>query len=312
MLRIKVYLIAVVAFRVGFAAGQTTPARATVDPSDPTKWRPIVSPAERETLGLTDVSGRKPSERIDPAIRAELEAKKSRVAPPGVPFPRWSYVEVQFRHRQAGKPNSEENKKLIRAEQNAILNSLSAAHFALCWRARTLPGFVGYIDQEGLDKLEQRRDVTAVILDPKAIPDAPTIICEHMLNPETAGRFGTEPGVKEGRIDADVYRALAQSENGYVFVIVGLNTKSLPAPADDQRGRAIESATGEADVDAAQTRVLSMLSPADFMVRNRDLGPGLTGFATREGLLNLIDHPNVNGIELERVIRIPNDMRTKP
>ena len=311
-----IVLAATVAATLAYAQGrQDVPGRMPVrDPSDPTRSRAVVSSEEREQLGLTDIKKCRLEGKLDTKIKEELDRKRSQAALPGMQFPEMCYVEVQFQRSPSGAPDSAANKKLVREGQEGVLGDLTAAEFHLWWRAERFPGFVGYVGQEGLEKLRQHRGVVAVVLDSKPIPERPPVIYRHMLDSSTEGMFGEESGVKEGQVEADVYRALAQSTDGYAWVVVTLKGSVLPEQAEENPEMARRSAARESRVRACQLEVLSSVTPLEFRVgvrSNRSLW--FAGFVTRDGLKKLIAQQGVDRIGLDEVEQLPGaPKRTTP
>lgn len=286
------------------------------DPNDPEKTRSTISRDEREKLGLTPKTW---TGVVPPEVYATLDRLNQTVASlkdrlqkgrdvqafdalRRIRFEGMVYVQVQLKHDPKGKPDSEENKAAIRDVQRRVLASLKASEFHVPYLFEKAPGLTGYVTKEGLDKLAKKPDVAGVCLDDKPLPKKGKIIVKDSLPPAKPGEAANEPGVAEGIVDPDVYRAFDLSDR--VDVIVSLRAESLPElggnTLSDMRARWELHKQVEKQL---RERVLSAMTADGFWVSTL-LGPGMSGCITREGLQDLRQHPAVQRIYLQEFLRL--------
>ena len=278
----------------------------TADPNDPEKTRPIIPREEREKLGLTPHTW---AGVLHPDSYATLDRLNKTVASLKdrlrkgrdvqafdalwrIRFQGMVYVQVQLKEREA---------------QHRVLASLKASEFHVRQLFDGSAGFVGYVTKEGLDKLAKNPDVTGVCLDDKPLPEKGKTIYTNDLPPSKPGEAANEPGVAEGKVDPDVYRAFALGDR--IDVSVNLSDKSLPSPGGNTLSemRARNELREQAERQL-QDRVLSTVSADDFWLWVR-LGPGVSGYITKEGLQKLWKHPDVRRIYVRQLIPIPENNR---
>jgi hypothetical protein len=287
-----------------FAAGPPAPSRqkATYDPNDPEKTRPIVSREDREKLGLTPRAWTgvvQPEvhttlDRLNKTVeglKERLRLKKGRDlqafdALERIQFEGMVYVQVQVKDRPA---------------QRRVLASLNASEFHRPFLFENSAGFTGYVTKDGVDKLAKSPDVVGVCLDDKPLPERPKPLYKNDLPPAGPGdASATKPGVAEMKVDPDVYRAFDVSDR--VFVIVSLHAKSIPPGTDVPsemwtRGEMVDKAAKQ-----LQDRVLSTLSAEEFWLSTREHGgAGFCGFISKEGFDKLRRHAEVQRIYLDEL-----------
>lgn len=272
------------------------------DPNDPHKTRATVSPQERERMGLTPKSW---SGVVHPDVNPALEQMGRTVAELRervrrerdvqafdalwqIQYPGTVYVEVQLTGCDA---------------QQRVLASLTAAEFHVVQAFDGIAGLVGYASRDALQKLGSNPDVRGVCIDDKPVPvGGPTRhITKDNLPPAEVGEADNEPGVREGRVDPDVYRALALTDR--VNVQISLHADSLPELiAEGPEMSARNEQRNDAERALAK-RVLDAITADDLWLSSR-LGTAMSGGLTREGVQKLLQNPAVQRIYLPGRIRI--------
>jgi len=112
-------------------------------------------------------------------------------------FPGMVYVQVQVKDIDA---------------QRRVLATLKASEFHDPYLFEKAAGFTGYATKEALDKIAKNPDVVGLCLDDKPFAEPLKTIYKNDLPPAEPGdASATKPGVAEGIVDADVYRALDRS-----------------------------------------------------------------------------------------------------
>ncbi len=268
------------------------------DPNDPQKMRETVSPERREQLGLAphtwagvvhpDVY---PTlERLNRTIE-DLKKKNSVEAVQalfGVQHEGTVYVELRFKDKAA---------------QERVLARRNASELHVRQLFRLSAGLVGYVTKEGLDNLSTDSDVVAVRLDGKPLPKEEKTIYKNDLPPAGSADAANEPGVAEGRVDPDVYRALVISDR--VRVAVSLHGADLLPPLADtpfELGDRLDQR--EQAARKLQDRVLAGVTAGQFWLSSRDRGgAGFWGRVNREGVEALQLHPEVKRIQLQQLHR---------
>lgn len=280
---------------VTFAA-PPPPAREqlTADPNDPTKTRRIVSRDEREALGLRPHTW---ADVVDPEVYTRLDRLKETVANlrdrlnenkndqafdllHKIRFEDAVYVQVRVKGANA---------------QRRVLASLKASEFRAPYVFDDSAGLTGYVTKEGAEKLAKHPDVLGVCLDDQPLVQRGKVVTKDDLPPETGPRTSTQPGVAEGKVDPDVYRALDLAER--VYVTIHLRADSLPRLT----GRA-QVVQRERAIRQIQDRILSSGITADeFWVWGRSgLTSALSGHVTREGLEKLLKEADIGRIYLQQ------------
>ncbi len=170
----------------------------TYDPNHYGKLRIGVPMAERDSLGLALHTWKGV---VDPQVYTRLEqlGKEAERFPQDfdgvspVKFRGMVYVEVEVK---------------TKGDSHAVLKSLTAAEFHVRQIFSQHAGFIGYASKEALDKLGQSPKVVGVCLDTKPIPiGEPRVRRKDLVSVKT--ETATQPGVASGKVDANLYRALA-------------------------------------------------------------------------------------------------------
>ena len=289
--------------------------RTVFDPNDPQKTRLLIPAAEREELGLTPKTW---EGVVHPDVYTTLQTLNDTVERlrntntvdaidtlDRMQFQGTVYVQVQLKHNAQAQGNTKENHAELRKVQHQVLDSLTAAEFHVRQLFKQSPGFVGSVNQEGLDKLAKHPDVVGVCLDDFALPERPPVIYKDQLTHAIPGEFSEEAGLKSKRVEVNVYQALQQSDR--VFVLLSLEPKGEPLPQlthvpNEMHQRELERNTA---IRRLQDRVLSSLTADDFWLWTRLGGlPGLGGYVNRDGLERLWQHSEVSGVGIEGRIRL--------
>jgi hypothetical protein len=260
----------------------------------------IVSPEQREALGLDEPTWVKEHGKIHPEVYRQLEkaeevkarstkAKEAYLDPMG--FAGTVYVQVQLKHERKGRADSPENMKAIKELESKVLSQLSAADFSFEYPLQTVPGIVGYASRAAIEALKGNADVAAICLDTKPFPRRPAHVTKQDLPPPQLGDPSTQPAHGRflgsgGKVEADVYRALARNER--VFVIINLNE---PPSGDDFEGQLARSRE-------TTTRVLSSVTAHEFWPEGYIMAL-LTGSINAEGLKKLQGHADIDSIGLD-------------
>ena len=118
----------------------------------------LVSPEEREALGLDDISWTRRHGKVHPDVYKALEkaerigerAKKAREAyldPAG--YAGMVYVQVRLKHEQKGRADSAENKAAIKQLQDKVLSQLTAAEFFVRYLLARLNERIAILNEQG-------------------------------------------------------------------------------------------------------------------------------------------------------------------
>lgn len=295
------------------AAAQPPRVSATADPNDPEKTRPVVPREEREKLGLTPKTW---TGVVHPDVHSKLNELNQRVgklkerlrkgrdiaafdALQRVRFEGTVYVQVQLK--------SDNESGDIRER---VLATLKASEIHAPYLFSKSPALIGYVTQQGLDKLAKNTDVVAICLDDKPFPEKHRTIYKNDLPPRLPADPSLErPGVKEGKVDPDVYRAFDLTDR--VDVSIRFRTESLPTLTGPQSEIRTQWEQVKQAEKQLQNRFLSTVSAEDFWLWGRH-GAGISGFTSRAGLERLWKHPEVQQVHLLELEKIPErDMRPK-
>ncbi|MCK4659264.1 MAG: hypothetical protein KAV82_07045 [Phycisphaerae bacterium] len=306
------------------AMGLAEPLRVpvTVDPNDPEKKRTIIPREEREQLGLAPHTW---AGVVDPQAYATLKRQheilerlnKARTDDAhmilfamDMGFPGSVYVQVLLKHDADGQVDSEENRAAIRETQHRVLRSLTAAEFRVQQLFEKAPGFVGYASKEALDKLATNSHVAGVCPDDQPLPQKPKTIYQNDLPPAKPGEAADEPGVAEGRVDADVYRALSLTDRVQVTVSLGdhLLPRRTDVPADVWARDRLRSEAAR----QARDRFLAGFNADEFRARSVFVDrPVIRALVNREGVEKLGQHSDVRGVQLEQVVYFTPPKRSR-
>jgi len=316
MRRITVIRLCTVGLLAGVAlAGEfrrvPSPPSTMPDPNDPDKTRAVVS---REEIERTGLKPRTWTGVVDPEVYVRLDRLNKTVADLKerlkkerdvkafdtlwrMRFKGMVYVQIQL------KPDGK-NKEV----QRRVLASLKASEFHARYLFDGAPGIIGFATKEALDKLAKNPDVTGVCLDDNQLPDplAGVIFRDHLPPPKPGDTSSQQPGVRENKVEADVYRVFEQADRADVDV--SLRTDSLPELTDNPSEMLARNELRDQAEKQLQDRVLSTLTADDFMLRAR-FGSGIGGFVTRNGIQQLWKHPDVLRIRLQRLARPPEIMK---
>ncbi len=288
------------------AAAPRLPQPSTMpDPNDPDKVRAVASREEMEKTGL---KARTWTGVVDPDVYTRLDRLNERVASlkdrlnkgrdiaafdalERIRFKGMVYVQVQL------KPDPR-----ISDVQRRVLASLKASEFYAHYLFGEAPGFIGFATKEALDKLAKNPDVVGVCLEDKPWPEGPTkTVFRHELPPPKPGDASSErPGVKEQKVQPEVYRAFDLTDR--VNVWISLRPDSLPKPEELPSDLRAQNAMIEQANKQLQDRVLTALSADDFCVMSRYTS-GMSGFITQEGLQKLWRHPEVVRVRIQQLMQ---------
>lgn len=285
------------------AAGQSANERLKELAKPGLRWgvlseKDLVSPQEREALGVENTDWTRKFGKVHLDVYKSLD-KAERITEPWVDSSGHTgtvYVQVQLKHEQRGKPDSAEDKAAVRELQSRVLSRLTAAEFYAVYAFETLPAVLGYTTRIATEKLRTDADVLAVCLDEKPMPRPTGRIASEDLPPASQG--DSTPRAPDGKVQPDVYRAVALKER--VFVIVRLKERPLEAAVQPQLGVA----------RSVEERLLSSLSADQFWVNWRTpvgstkKAPSLMGFVNSSGLDALQEHPLVEGVALDQRLRL--------
>jgi hypothetical protein len=168
---------------------------------------------------------------------------------------------------------------VVKEIQSRVLAKLTAREFQLEYQLRGKPALIGWVGKDGLYKLNSDPDVVSIALDDTRV------IREKRFSslplPTT-----TQPGSK---VEAEIARELEKNE--FVDVSVYLEVRR---PDDPLERAAVEN-------EEAEKRVLSKLGADHFRLNSRLLAvPILYGSVDSQGLRQLMDCPDVKGVNLTR------------
>ena len=298
------------------ALGEPPRVPVTVDPNDPENRRAIVPREEREELGLAPHTW---TGVVDPEVYATLERQLETIDKLNeartddahmilfamdMRFPGTVYVQVQLKHDPDGQVDSEEDRAAIRETRHRVLRSLTAAEFRVRQLFERSPGLVGHASREGLDKLAAHPDVAGVCTDDQPLPEIAKTIYKNDLPPAKPGEAADEPGVAEGRVATDVYRALSLTDR--VEVTVSLRDDLLPPRTDVSADVWARDRLRKEVVRRARDRFLASFNADEL--RAWSVSPGhlsMCAFVNREGVEKLGQHPDVRRIQLQRLLFAP-------
>lgn len=286
-------------------AGRTTAPERPV-PKD--NRHPKISPEEREKLGLPTPTWVAAHGKVQPAVREALEDQRKRIearepmiefqGDRPIGFQGTAYVDVYLRHQAKGEHASRQNAAAVKEVQRRILSKLTAAEFRLIIAFQNTAGLMGYVNEAGLAKLVEDREVVAIGLDDQPRPEDPALAME---GPRPRGAHNE----RRGKVEVRVYAALEESPDGYALVAVNLEqTQRDEATPEAQR----------AAVLAVYQRLLSKLSADEFRLRGLGVTfPRMHGYVNGAGLAKLEAHPDVVGVglRLNVPIRFPARYRYK-
>jgi len=303
---------------LGTATAVAEPPRVpvTVDPNDPEKRRTIIPREAREQLavaphtwtGVVDPQAYATLERQHEILKRLNEARTDDahmiLFAMDMQFPGTVYVEVQLKHDPDAQVDSEENRAAIREKQRRVLRSLTAAEFRVRQLFERSPGLVGHASREGLDKLAAHPDVAGICPDDEPLPEKLKTIYKNDLSPGVPGEGVDEPGVAEGKVDPDVYRALTLTDR--VEVTISPGNHLLPPRTDVSADVWAGDRLRKEAVRQARDRFLAGFSAEELWTWS--VCPGdlsIWSFVNREGVEKLAEHPDVERIRLLELVFAP-------
>jgi hypothetical protein len=190
------------------------------------------------------------------------------------------YVQVRL------KPNAKVKK---------VLSGLKASEFHAWHLFPSDAGFIGFASKEALDKMAKNPDVAGVGLDDKPVSAGPVkiILTDELPPPKDHDTSDEQPGVKDGKVRPEVYRAFDVVDRVFVWVLL----RGDGLPAVDETLETNERLT-QAE-KRLRDRVLETMTADDFCLRaGEGLGASFLGFITRDGLQKLLKHPDVFQVRL--------------
>jgi hypothetical protein len=219
-------------------------------------------------------------------------------------FPGSVYVQVQLKHDRSAQADYEEKRAAIRETQRRVLLRLTAAEFRVQLLFESEPGFVGYASRQALDKLAGDPDVAGVCPDDQPLPEIAETIYKNDLPPTKHGEAADGPGVAEGRVDPDVYRALSLTDR--VEVTVSLSDDLLPPRADVPADAWARDRLRKEAVRQVRDRFLASFSAEELWTWS--VYPGqlsMCAFVNREGVEQLGQRTDVMRVNLLQRIPAP-------
>ncbi len=256
----------------------------------------IVPPEQREALGLDDAAWTKQYGKVHPDVYVALE-KAEKVKEPWRNLAGLAgavYVQVQLRRESTGNAASAGTTGAIGRLEGGVLSRLTAAEFHVEYAFQTTPCILGYARRSALEKLRAVADVAAICLDEKPFVSRPAHVVKEDLPPPKAGDPATQPARGRfwgsgGKVEADVYRALAK--HGRVFVVVNVSDPGKAPPLSPERF---------AEVRGVEDGVLCALTANDLWVTDTTLSfPSIAGYVNTDGLNKLVAQDTVTGIGLD-------------
>jgi hypothetical protein len=273
----------------GQTAGQGQPA-ARVEKRD----RGWVSVSARIALGVEEPTWVKDQGKVHPDVRRALAYQKGLednlekqsdwidVVDTEGPeaFLGYAYVVVHLEYSPKEKGDSEANRAAIRKLQDSVLSALTAVDFRYWLRFPERPAIIGFVNEGGLKKLAENKDVRAIGLDDKPYPQL------HQAQFYQQGSDAVN-GVLP-KISPQVVAALERENEVYVWVGVrGKDADEERTVESFRRGRALND------------RVLARLSAQEFNVtRQSDLTPHFRGWVPKAGLPKLAEDADVLNVGL--------------
>jgi len=260
---------------------------------------PQVKLEEREAAGLPGPTWVAKFGKVQPAVREALHAQRKRIEEGGDamimqtdrPFGLWgtAYVDIYLSRKGDAASSSEANRHEVSEAQSRLMSKLSALDLSVSFTFKDRAAIVGYVNETGLEKLLHDPLVVAVGLDDQARPEPrPRAMHDEAVFPRDK---------QTGKIDPEVYDALAKNTDGEVYMVMLLN-EGIPPDGEYDKLRAAAKET--------QDRVLASLSAAEFQVAGRTLTDGLDGYINAAGLAKLEKLPDVRAVRLDGRVIIHN------
>jgi hypothetical protein len=277
----------------GAAAMAQTPAQEKPGARPENRDRGWVPVKERIAMGVGEPTWVKEHGKVQPDVPRALAYQKGlganlEKAPDWIDvvdtegpeaFLGYVYVVVYLEYTPKEKAGSEGDRAAIRKLQDSVLSSLTAVDFRYWLRFPERPAIIGFVNDAGLKKLAENKDVRAVGLDDKPYPDL------HQAQFYQQGSFSVNGELP--RTGPQVVAALEKADEVYVVVT--------------SRGRAPEHIETAQEFTAARNchdTVLARLAASELNVIMLDL-PGICyGWVTKSGLGKLAENTDVREVEL--------------
>lgn len=267
-------------------AGQGQPA---VRPEK--RDRGWVSVSERIALGVEEPTWVKDHGKVHPDVRRALDYQKQvednlekqadwidvvETEGPEL-FLGYAYVVVHLEYSPEQKGDAEANRAAIRELQDLVLSKLTAVDFRRWLRFPDRPAIVGFVNEAGLKKLADSKDVRAIGLDDKPYPD--------LYKPPFYHEGSRQVNAVPAQISPQVVAALERADEVVVAV--------LPR----QSGEYNETAQQFKRARTEHDRVLARLSAKEF---NLIMGlPDLCyAWVTKSAVAKLAEDADVREVEL--------------
>ena len=273
----------------GSTARAQTPGQDPPDARLDKRDRGWVSVSERVALGVEEPTWIKEHGKVHPDVRRALGHQKQvetnlekerhwidivdREGPEA--FLGYCYVVVYLEYSPRDKGGSEAHRAAIRKLQDSVLSRLTAVDFRYWLRFPEQPVIIGFVNEVGLKKLAEDKDVRAVGLDGKAYPEL------HEAQFYQQGSDAVN-GVLP-KISPQVAAAMDNADEVYVWVTVrGKDAEKERTLESFGRGRTLND------------RVLARLSAREFNVTGMDdVTPHFRGWVTTAGLAKLTEDADV-------------------
>jgi|GEM_PF-2682174 len=205
------------------------------------------------------------------------------------------YVVVHLEYRPKGKGDSAADRAAIRQLEDSVLSKLTAVDFRYWLRFPDRPAIIGYVNEAGLKKLAENKDVRAIDLDDKPYPD---LHKAHFYHEGSYLVNGVLP-----KISPQVVAALEKEHEVRVWVTLrGKDGQEERTVESFRRGRALND------------RVLARLSAHEFnVIEMSDRTPCFSGWVTRAGLAKLAEDADVLNVALPAPLpKVQGQGRTGP
>lgn len=278
----------------GEALAQAPPGQAQASPRPETRDRGWVPVEQRIAMGVAEPAWVKEHGKVHPDVRRALAYQKGLEA--GLDktadwidvvetegpeaFLGYAYVVVHLEYAPKEKPDSDSNRAAIRKLQDSVLSGLTAVDFRYWMRFPDRPAILGFINEAGLKKLAENKDVRAIALDDKPYPN---LHQAHFYQQGSDAVNGVRP-----KVGPQVVAALEKADEVYVWATV------RGKDGDDER--TVESFRKTL---ALSDMVLARLSAHEFNVtRIGDLTPQFRGWVPGAGLAKLAADADVLNVGL--------------
>jgi hypothetical protein len=278
----------------GSGAVAQTPGQGRAGARAEKRDRGWVSVRERIALGVEEPTWIKKDGKVHPdvgralAYQKQLEGKLEKesdwidVVDTEGPeaFLGYAYVVVHLEYSPKEKGDSESNRAAIRKLQDSVLSGLTAVDFRYWLRFPERPAIIGFVNEGGLKKLAENKDVRAVGLDDKPYPNL------HQAQFYQQGSDAVN-GVLL-KISPQVAAALDKADEVYVWVGVRAQDAEEERTVQSfKRGRALNDG------------VLARLSAQEFDVTSvSDVVPHFRGWLPKAGLGKLAEDADVRNVGL--------------